>query len=148
MLGVRTNIIRALVAQGLLGVAAGYQNGFAKLVPDKEVRRFAEGYVSTSVLARQFRLNSGSLARHLNKSGTPLLAIPNPDAGRGHAYFLRKDVAAQMRLPTRKMLREESQRCAKAARKQKWAEYTLAQESASGKPMRRVLRATRPVQRP
>lgn len=98
MLGVRTSIIRGLVAQGLLGVAAGYRNGFAKLVPEKEVQRFAEGYVSTSVLARRFRLNSGSLARHLNESGTPLLAIPNPDAGRGHAYFLRKDVAAQVRL--------------------------------------------------
>jgi hypothetical protein len=131
-LGVRTNIIRGLVAQGLLGVAAGYRNGFTKLVPEKEVQRFAEGYVSTSVLARRFRLNSGSLARHLDESGTPLLAIPNPDAGRGHAYFLRKDVAAQIRLPTRRKLREESQRRMKAARKKKWAEYRLAKEIASG----------------
>ena len=117
MLGVRANIIRGLVAQGLLGVAAGYRNGFAKLVPEKEVQRFAEGYVSTSVLARRFRLNSGSLARHLNESGTPLLAIPNPDAGRGYAYFLRNDVAAQIRPPTQRKLREESQRRMRAARK-------------------------------
>ena len=145
VLGVRTNIIRGLVAQGLLGVAAGYRNGFAKLVSEKEVRRFAEGYVSTSVLAGRFRLNSGSLARHLNESGTPLLAIPNPDAGRGHAYFLRKDIAAQIQFPSRRKLREESQRRMKAARKKKWADYRLAQESASGKPMRRVLRARLPV---
>jgi hypothetical protein len=87
---------------------ASYRNGLAKLVPEKEVRRFAESYVSTSVLARRSRLNGGALSRHLKESGTALLAIQNPDAGRGHAYFLRKDVAAQIQLPTRRMLREES----------------------------------------
>ena len=121
---------------------------FAKLVAEKEVRRFAETYVSTSVLASLFRLNSGSLARHLKESETPLLAIPIPDAGKGYAYFLRKDVAAQRWLPTRRMLREESQRRVKAARKQKWAEYGLAKEIASGKPMRRLLTTSRPAQRP
>ena len=138
ILGIKSNIVRGLVSQGLLPVAAGYRNGLAKLVPEREVRRFAESYVSTSVLARRFRLNSGSLARHLKESGTPLLAIPNPDEGRGHAYFLHKDVAAELRLPTRSMLREESQRRIKAARKQKWAEFRLAKESAPGRPMRRV----------
>lgn len=146
--GVRTNIIRGLVAQGLLRAGAGYLNGFAKLVPEKEARRFAEEYVSTSALARQFHLNSGSLARHLKESGTRLLAIPNPDEDRGHAYFLRKDVATQMRLPTRRMLREESQRRMQAARKQKWADFRQTKESVTGKPMRRVLHASRPVQRP
>jgi hypothetical protein len=148
VLGIKRNIVRDLVAQGLLGLAAGYRNGFAKLVPEKDVRCFAESYVSTSVLAKRFRLNSGSLARHLKESGTPLLAIPDPDPGRGHAYFLRKDVAAQIRLPTRRMLREEAERRMKAARRQKWAAYRLTKERALGKPMRRVLRATRPVQRP
>jgi len=113
VLGIKSNIVRGLVAQGLLGVAAGYRNGFAKLLPEKDVQRFAESYVSTSVLARRSRLNSGSLARHLKESDTPLLAIPNPDAGRGHAYFLRKKVAAEIRLPTRRMLREESQRASR-----------------------------------
>jgi hypothetical protein len=148
VLGIRSNIVRALVAQGLLGVAGGYRNGFAKLVPEKEVRRFAETYVSISALARRFRLNSGSLARHLRESGKPLLAIPDPDPGRGHAYFLRKDLAAQIRRPTRRMLQEESQCRMKAARKQKWADYRLAKETASGKPMRRLHRTSCPVQRP
>ena len=94
--------------------------------------------MSTSVLARRFRLNSGSVARHLKESDTPLLAIPNPDAGRGHAYFLRKKVAAEIRLPTRRMLREESQRRIKAARQKKWVEYRLAKERALGRPMQRV----------
>jgi hypothetical protein len=144
ILGIKSNIVRGLVSQGLLPVAAGYRNGLAKLVPEKEARRFAESYVSTSVLAKRFRLNSGSLVRHLKESGTPLLAIPNPDEGRGHAYFLLKDVAAELRLPTRRMLREESQCRMKADRKKKWAEYRLGQKSATGKPMRRV-RANPPL---
>ncbi len=48
VLGVKSNIVRGLVAQDLLGVAAGYRNGFAKLVPEKEVHHFAETYISTS----------------------------------------------------------------------------------------------------
>ena len=38
------------------------------------------------------------------------------------------------------MLREQSQRRVKAERKKRWAEYRLAKEAASGKPMRRQLR--------
>jgi hypothetical protein len=38
------------------------------------------------------------------------------------------------------MLREESQRRLKAARQKKWAEYRLAKEAASGRPMRRSVR--------
>lgn len=136
-LGVRSSVIRGLVAQGLLIVASGYRNGFSKLVPEKEVQRFAGQYVATSVLAKRFRLNSGSLARQLKESGTPLLAIPIPDVGREHAFFLRKDVAAQIQLPSRRMLREEAERRIKDARKRKWAEYRLARETSSGKPMRR-----------
>ncbi len=137
-LGTRSSIVRGLVAQGLLEVAAGFRNGFAKLVPERQVRRFAETYVSTAALAKQFRLDSGSLARHLKESGTPLLAVSDPDHGRGHAFFLRKDVAAQLQLPSRKMMREEAQRRIEAARKRKWAEYRLAKERALGRPMRRI----------
>ena len=138
LLGIRSNIVRGLVAQGLLSVAAGYRKRLAKLVPEKEVRRFAGSYVSTSVLARRFRLDSGSLARHLNESGASLLVVPNPDAGREHAYFLPKEVAAQIRLPTRRMLLEESQRRQQADRKRRWAEYRLTRERELGRPMRRV----------
>jgi len=99
---------------------------------------FAEHYVATSVLAKRFHLNSGSLARHLKESGTRLLAIPLADFGWRHAFFLRKDVAAQIQLPSRRMLREEAQRRIKVARKKKWAEYRLAREISLGKPMRRV----------
>ena len=104
-----------------------------KGLPEQEVQRFAESYVATSVLAKRFRINSGSLARHLKESGTPLLAISIPDAGEGHAFFLRKDAAAQIQLPSRRMLREEAQRRIKAARKERWAAYSLAKEIAPGK---------------
>ncbi len=137
-LGTRTSIVRGLVAQGLLEVTAGHLNGLAKHVPEGQVRRLAETYVSTAALAKGFHLNSGSLARHLTESGTPLLAVSDPDHGRGHAFFLHKDVAACLQLPTREMLREVAQRRVEAARKRKWAEYRLAKERALGRPMRRI----------
>ena len=67
-----------------------------------------------------------------------MLAIPNPDAGRGHAYFLRKEVAAEIRLPTCRMPRKESQRRIKAVRQKRWAAYRLAKETALGRSRRRV----------
>lgn len=137
-LGTRTSIVRGLVAQGLLEVAVGYRNGFAKLVPERQARRLARTYVSVSALAKGFHLNSGSLARHLKESGTPLLAVSDPDHGRGHAFLLRKDVAARLQLPTREMLREAAQRRIEAARKRKWAEYKLTRETASERPVRRM----------
>ena len=93
--------------QNIVRAAADYRFGLSKLVPAADVQRFAERYVATSVLAKRFRLNSGSLARYLKESGTPLLVIPIPDAGRGHAFFLRKDVAAQIQIPSPRMLREQ-----------------------------------------
>jgi hypothetical protein len=138
VLGVAVPVIRGLVAEGILQTTAEYRNGFSKLLPATDVQHFAESYVATSVLARRFRLNSRSLANYLKESGTPLLAIPIPDAGKGHAFFLRKDVAAQIELPSRGMLREQAQRRIEAAQKKKWEEYRLARETALGKPMRRA----------
>jgi hypothetical protein len=51
--------------------------------------------VSTSILAKRFRLNRGSLSRRLGKSGTPVRAIRR----NGHAFSLRKDVVAQLQDP-------------------------------------------------
>jgi hypothetical protein len=138
VLRIRTNVIRGLTDQGLLTVSNRFRNGLARLIPANEVQQFSECYVATSVLAKRFQLNSGSLARYLHESGTPLLAIPIPDAGKGYAFFLRKDVAAHIRLPSRGMLREAGQRRIVAARKKRWAEYRQAREAALGKPMRRV----------
>ncbi len=138
VLGVAVPVIRGLVAQGIVHATAEYRNGFSKLLPAADVQHFAERYVATSVLAKRVQLNSGSFARYLNESGTPLLAIPILDAGKGHAFFLRKVVAARIQLPSSRMLREQARRRVKAARKKRWAEYRQAKEAALGKPMRRV----------
>ena len=130
--------IRGLVAQGILHITAEYRNGFSKLLPAVDVQRFAEGYVATSVLAKRFHLDSGSLARYLKESGTPLLGIPLPDPGDYYAFFLRKDVAAQIRLPSSRRLKEEARCRIKAARTKRWVECRRAKETALGKPMRRV----------
>jgi hypothetical protein len=37
VLGIKTPVVRGLVAQGVFGAAAGYRNGLAKLVPAKDV---------------------------------------------------------------------------------------------------------------
>jgi hypothetical protein len=118
-LGVVTPVIRGLVAEGTLHVMAEYRNGFSKLLPAADVQRFADDYVATSVLAKRFHLDSGSLARYLKESGTPLLGIPLPDPGKYYAYFLRKEVAAQIQMPSRRMLREAALRRIVAARKKK-----------------------------
>jgi hypothetical protein len=138
LLRIRPNVIRGLTNQGLLTASEGFRNGFARLIPAKEVQQFAEQYVATSILAKRFHLNGGALAHYLRESGTPLLAIPIPDAGKGHASFLQKDVAARIQLPSRGMLREAAQRRIVAARRKQWAEYRQAKEAALGKPMRRV----------
>ena len=138
MLGVRPYVIRGLTAQGLLTVSNGFRNGFARLIAAKEVQQFAARYVATSVLGKRFQLNGGSLVRYIRESGTPLLAIPIPDAGKGDASFLRKDVEDQIQFPNRGMLREAAQRRIVAARKKQWEEYRQAQEAALGRPMRRV----------
>jgi hypothetical protein len=54
----------------------------------------------------------------------------------GVTHFSSLDVAAQIRLPSRQMLREQAERRIKADRKKRWADYRLAKEAASGKPMR------------
>lgn len=137
LLGVRTDVIRGLADQGILSPSAGFRNGLARLIPAKEARQFAERYVATSVFARRLHLNSGSLLRHLKETGTPLLAIPRPEAAKGSTYFLRKDVAARMQFPSRGMLKEEARRRVEAYRRESWEEYRRTREAAMGKPMRR-----------
>jgi hypothetical protein len=137
-LGVKAPIIRAMVARRILSAPAGYRSGLSKLVLAAEIQGFAERYAATSVLARQFHLNSGSLARYLRELGTPLLAIPSPDAGKGYAFFLRKDVAARTQFPSRRMLRKLAQLRIKAYRKKDWAKRRLVKEKALGKTLRRV----------
>jgi hypothetical protein len=96
LLGVRTPVIRGLVAQGILGAPAGYRNGHSKLVSAADTRRFAERYVSAMLVAKRLNLSGRLFARHSKESGAPLLAIPIPEAGRGPALFLPKEIAANI----------------------------------------------------
>lgn len=68
-----------------------------------------ERYVATSTLARGFQLHSASLSRYRNDSGMSLLAIPKPATGRGHAFFLPRNVPAQIQLPSPQMLRKQAE---------------------------------------
>jgi hypothetical protein len=87
-----------MVAQGILSAPAGNQPGPSKLVRAAEIHRFAEQYVSSTVLSRRFNINGALLARYLKESGTPLLAVPIPGKEREHARFLLRDVAARLPL--------------------------------------------------
>jgi hypothetical protein len=106
--GVKPPVIRALVARGSLSAHAGYRNGFSKLVPAKDVQLFADRYVAATVVAKRLNLSSWSFARYLKKSGTPLLAAPILDEGRGDALFLRRDIAARLQIPASAVRRRTS----------------------------------------
>ena len=54
--------------------------------------------------------------------------------------FLRKEVAAQIQMPSRRMLREAALRRIVAARKKQWVAYRQAREIALARPMRRQRR--------
>jgi hypothetical protein len=87
-----------MVAQGILSASAGNRPDPSKLVPAAEIQRFAEQYVSATVLGRRFNINGSLLARYLRESVTPLLAVPIPGKRREHARFLLRNVAARLPL--------------------------------------------------
>ncbi len=95
MLEVKTNVIRGLVARGIL-IAPETRFGLPNLVPDADVRRFADEYVSATVLAKRLSLKTQWLADYLKKTGTPFLAVPLLEKGKGPALFVLEDVAARL----------------------------------------------------
>jgi TniQ protein len=97
VLGVRSYVVRGLVEKGFLTVAAGFRHGLSKLIPEKEIQRFAECYVPATIVGKRFKLSACFFARYLRQSGTPLLAVPISDKGKGDALFLRRDTAAHFR---------------------------------------------------
>jgi len=97
VLEVQPAVIRGMVAQGIL-IATETRFGLSKLVPTADIRRFADQYVSATVLAKRFNLKTQWLAYYLNKTGTPFLAVRLLEKGKGHALFLRREVAARLPL--------------------------------------------------
>jgi len=98
VLEVESCVIRGMVAQGILTGPAGNQPGPSKLLRAAEIQRFAEQYVSATVLGRRLNINGVFLARYLKESGTPLLALPIPGREREYARFLLREVAARLPL--------------------------------------------------
>ncbi len=87
-LGVKSPVIRAMVAQRLLSSPLGYRCGLSKLVPTADIRRFGERYVAATVAAKRFNLSSWSFTRYLERSGKAVLAVPVPEEGKRPAFFL------------------------------------------------------------
>jgi hypothetical protein len=46
--------------------------------------------VAVTVVAKHLKLSGWSFARHLRQAGTPLLAVPIPDEGKGMRCFSAK----------------------------------------------------------
>lgn len=88
VLGVRTPVIRGLVAQGSFDTTVGYRPGLSKLIPAAQVRSFADRYVAASILAKRFNLNCRRLSGYIKESGAPLLTVPIPEEGRGPTIFV------------------------------------------------------------
>ena len=100
VLGVRSYVVRGLAEKGLLTIADGYRHGPSKLIPEKEVQRFAECYVPAAIVAKRLNLSACAFARYLRQSGVPLLSVPISDEGKNDALFLQRDIAAHFRIPS------------------------------------------------
>ncbi len=100
MLGTRTEVVRSLVAQGVLSTPTEYRDGLSKLIPARDVRRFAERYIAAPVLAKRLHLDHRLAASYFKKLAMPVLSIPVPE--KGQALFLPREVAAQVRIPAAK----------------------------------------------
>ena len=90
LLGVRTSVIRGLVAQGSLSAPVGYQPGLSKLIPAADVQSFADRYVAASTLAKQLNLNRRTLRSYIKECAAPLFAVPIPEEGRGPVLFVQR----------------------------------------------------------
>jgi hypothetical protein len=93
LLGVPRTVIRGLVEQGVL-TALPTGNGLAKLVPARDVQRFADEYLSSPQVAKLLNLGIRSVPGFLHQAGVPVLSIPVP--GKGQARFVRKEIAGRL----------------------------------------------------
>jgi hypothetical protein len=85
VLNVRSVVVRALVHHGVLAVAPGHKNGFAKLIAESEVRAFAARSRATP--------RGDNRAAALEPAGqkpaqSDVLRVQIPEAGRGCVTFV------------------------------------------------------------
>jgi hypothetical protein len=90
LLAVRTSVIRGLVAHGSLSAPVGYRPGLSKLIPAADVQSFADRYVAARILAKRLNLTHRTLSSYIKECGTPTLAVPILEQGRGPALFVQR----------------------------------------------------------
>jgi hypothetical protein len=95
LLSVKTIVVRGLVEEGTLVVVPGHKNGYSKLIPAADVRRFADNYVSASALARRLNIGVEAIALRARASYATVLAVRIPETGRGHALFVPAEMEAR-----------------------------------------------------
>ena len=98
VLGTRTEVIRGLVASGILRTPNEYRCGFSKLVPAGEVQGFAEQYVDVGPLGKRSHTTTQWIKRCLQESGVPILEIALFPP-KGHKIFIPKELAANVQIP-------------------------------------------------
>ena len=103
-LGSYRQVVRRLVENRILRGLPGCQRHNCKLVLAGEVQRFSNQYIGLNALARQLDVTGFWLRRHLEKTETPVLAVP-VRAG-VTSYFLRKDLAAALQIYPARMSRK------------------------------------------
>lgn len=104
-LGTKTNVIRGLVAHGVLSTPNKYRFGLAKLIPFREVQHFAEEYMPVSTFAKHCSQPIYWVVRCLRQAKVPMLEISIP--ARRHKIFLLKKIAAKTRVLGRRSGRDK-----------------------------------------
>lgn len=89
LLTTRTEVIRALVKQGLPTSPNEYRNGFAKLIPSSNIERFAAHYIDASILAKLHGITKHRFRCQLRNMKLPALEVPIP--GKGHKLFVSRE---------------------------------------------------------
>jgi len=95
VLRTRSEVIRALVLHGVFSTTGDYQTGLAKLVPAREVQRFAGQYIEATALAKRLGCTNHRLGGFPRQAQVPLLDVPIN--GKGSKMFVLKKVAAKIR---------------------------------------------------
>ncbi len=92
LLTTRTEVIRALVKRGLLTSRNEYRNGFAKLIPTSDLKRFSARYVDASILVKLPGITKHRLRCQLRNMKLPALEVPIP--GKGRKLFVSRESLA------------------------------------------------------
>jgi hypothetical protein len=100
VLGTRNEIVRGLVAHGILSTSNEYQSGLSKLIPARDVQRFAAEYVDATILTRRSGETIHWVKSCLRESAAPILEISVPN--KGQKIFLPRTIATKIQILPRR----------------------------------------------